>query len=61
MVMPGSNAIAMFSGAAIAALLRRHRPSFATASLTPIASGLIAGESLTGITIALLRAAGLGV
>lgn len=61
MVMPGSNAFAMFLGAASAALLRRHRPSFAAASLTPIASGLIAGESLTGITIALLRAAGLGV
>jgi len=61
MVMPGSNALTMFAGAAIAALLRRHRPGFAIQSLTPIASGLIAGESLTGITLALLRAAGLGV
>ena len=61
MVMPGSNALAMFCGASLAALARRHRPSFARASLVPIASGLIAGESLTGITLALLRALGVHV
>ncbi len=61
MVMPASNAIAMFTGALIAASLRRWRPRFADGSLTPIASGLIAGESLTGITLALLRAGGLHV
>jgi uncharacterized oligopeptide transporter (OPT) family protein len=61
MVMPGSNAIAMCSGAVIAAYIRARKRAFADASLTPIASGFIAGESLTGITLALLRAAGLPV
>ncbi len=61
MVMPGSNAIAMFIGASLAALARRQRPDFSQRSLVPIASGLIAGESLTGITLALLRALGAGV
>lgn len=53
MVMPASNAIAMFSGAMIAASLPER---WSKRSLTPIASGLIAGESLTGITVALVRA-----
>ena len=58
MVMPGSNAVAMFTGAMIAASLSKD---FKERSLTPLASGLIAGESLTGITLALLRAAGVSV
>ena len=58
MVMPGSNAIAMFTGASIAALVRRNRADFASRSLVPIASGMVAGESLTGISLALLRALG---
>lgn len=55
MVMPASNAIAMFCGAMIAASLPER---WSKRSLTPIASGLIAGESLTGITVALVRALG---
>ncbi len=58
MVMPGSNAIAMFTGASIAALIKRNRADFASRSLVPIASGMVAGESLTGIALALLRALG---
>ncbi|MBL0278336.1 MAG: OPT/YSL family transporter [Anaeromyxobacter sp.] len=58
MVIPGSNAFAMFLGAALAWGWRRWwRPS-AERYVTPIASGLIAGESLMGVVIALLIAAG---
>jgi uncharacterized oligopeptide transporter (OPT) family protein len=50
MVVPGSNCIAMFIGASIAELARRRqRESY----VVPIASGLIAGESLMGVAIAL--------
>lgn len=52
MVLPGSNCIAMFLGSALAEGLRRWRPDFAAKAVVPVASGLIAGESLTGIFIA---------
>jgi OPT family oligopeptide transporter len=58
MVIPGSNAIAMFAGSAIAELMRRKRPEAAERLVVPVASGLIAGESLMGIVIALLVVAG---
>lgn len=58
MVVPGSNAIAMFLGAAIAEGLRRKAPAFAEKTVVPVASGLIAGESLMGILIAMLIVAG---
>jgi OPT family oligopeptide transporter len=58
MVIPGSNAIAMFLGAAIAELARRKRPDAAERLVVPVSSGLIAGESLMGILIALLVVAG---
>ncbi|MBX3735295.1 MAG: OPT/YSL family transporter [Candidatus Didemnitutus sp.] len=51
MVLPGSNCIAMFLGAAFAELMRRWKPSLAEKSVVPIASGFIAGESLMGIAI----------
>jgi uncharacterized oligopeptide transporter (OPT) family protein len=54
MVIPGSNCIAMFVGASVAELLRKRRPAFARNTVVPVASGLIAGESLMGIVIALL-------
>ena len=60
MVMPATNAIAMFLGASFAAIFRRFRPA-AEGSLTPTASGLIAGESLTGMALVLARAAGIAV
>ncbi len=59
MVIPGSNCIAMFLGSAIAELLRRWRPALAEKTVVPVASGLIAGESLMGILIALLVVTGL--
>jgi uncharacterized oligopeptide transporter (OPT) family protein len=58
MVIPGSNAIAMFLGAAIAEGLRRTKPQLAERLVVPVSSGLIAGESLMGIVVALLVVAG---
>lgn len=56
MVIPGSNSIAMFLGAALAEWLRRKKPALAEKTVVPVASGLIAGESLMGILIAILIA-----
>jgi uncharacterized oligopeptide transporter (OPT) family protein len=58
MVIPGSNCIAMFLGAAGAEWMRRKHPVLAEKTVVPIASGLIAGESLMGILIAMLVVAG---
>jgi OPT family oligopeptide transporter len=54
MVIPGSNAIAMFLGASLAEVLRRWRPMLAQRYVVPVSSGLIAGESLMGVAVALL-------
>jgi uncharacterized oligopeptide transporter (OPT) family protein len=54
MVIPGSNSIAMFLGALIAEVLRRRRPALADRYVVPVSSGLIAGESLMGIAVAML-------
>jgi len=59
MVIPGSNAIAMFVGAAVAEGLRRARPAFAERTVVATSSGLIAGESLVGVALAVLTAVGL--
>jgi uncharacterized oligopeptide transporter (OPT) family protein len=56
MVIPGSNAVAMFLGAFLAWAWRRFRQASADRYVTPIASGLIAGESLMGVVVALLVA-----
>jgi uncharacterized oligopeptide transporter (OPT) family protein len=58
MVVPGSNAIAMFLGAFGALLAGRFRPEFARRFVVPISSGLIAGESLMGVAIAMLIVSG---
>lgn len=58
MVIPASNCIAMFLGAATAAVVRKRSPALAKDTVVPIASGLIAGESLMGIVVALLIVAG---
>ena len=58
MVIPGSNAIAMFAGSAIAEILRRRRPALADQVVIPVSSGLIAGESLMGIAVAGLQVSG---
>jgi uncharacterized oligopeptide transporter (OPT) family protein len=55
MVVPGSNCIAMFIGASIAEIARRRQRE---GLVVPIASGLIAGESLMGVVVALMIAGG---
>jgi len=54
MVIPGSNSIAMFLGGLAAWLLARRRPAAARRYVVPVSSGLIAGESLMGVAVALL-------
>jgi uncharacterized oligopeptide transporter (OPT) family protein len=54
MVIPASISITMFFGSLIGRLLERYRPSLAQRFLIAGASGLIAGESLTGVARALL-------
>jgi putative OPT family oligopeptide transporter len=58
MVIPASISITMFLGSLIGKLLERHEPSLAQRFLIAAASGLIAGESLTGVVRALLGVAG---
>jgi uncharacterized oligopeptide transporter (OPT) family protein len=58
MVIPGSNAIAMFLGGLVAELLRRARPQLGSRYVVPVSSGLIAGESLMGVLVALLIVSG---
>lgn len=58
MVIPGSNAIAMFIGALGAKIAGDASPTFARRYVVPVASGLIAGESLMGVAIAMLIVAG---
>ena len=54
MVIPGSNSIAMFLGGLLAWMLRRRDPAAADRIVVPVSSGLIAGESLMGVAVALL-------
>lgn len=58
-VVPASNGIAIFVGAALAALARKIKPLFHDTYTLPIASGFIAGESLMGIVIAILVVTGM--
>ena len=58
MVVPGSNAIAMFLGALAASLIQRRNAVVAQRFVVPVASGLIAGESLMGVLVALLIVSG---
>jgi uncharacterized oligopeptide transporter (OPT) family protein len=53
MVIPGSNSIATFIGGAGAEALRRFKPALAERYVVPVGSGLIAGESLVGVAVAL--------
>jgi uncharacterized oligopeptide transporter (OPT) family protein len=57
-VFQGYSSVAMFVGAVLAWVLARSRPRVAEAHTIPVASGLIAGESLVGILVALLTAVG---
>jgi uncharacterized oligopeptide transporter (OPT) family protein len=56
---PGYNTVSMFLGACVALWLEKRRPVLAEATVVPASSGLIAGESLMGVTIAVLVVAGL--
>ncbi|MCU0685898.1 MAG: OPT/YSL family transporter, partial [Polyangiaceae bacterium] len=55
MVVPGSNAMAIFLGGLGAELLRRSRPKLAANFTVPVASGFIAGESLMGVFVIVLK------
>ena len=58
MVIPASISITMFFGSLVGKFLDRYRPDLAQRFLIAAASGLIAGESLTGVARALLGIAG---
>ncbi|MEI8254882.1 MAG: OPT family oligopeptide transporter [Deltaproteobacteria bacterium] len=58
LVIPAFNSISMFLGALAAYLYARSRPTQAETYVIPVASGLIAGESLLGVAVALMGAAG---
>ena len=58
MVIPASISITMFLGSLVAKLLERYRPRLAQRFVIAAASGLIAGESLTGVARALLGIVG---
>ncbi len=58
-VMPGYISISMFAGALLALLVEKARPRLAEDYVVPVASGLIAGESLMAVLISALMAFGL--
>jgi OPT family oligopeptide transporter len=53
--LPCNNAASMFIGALIALYLEKRRPALAEKYIITVSSGIIAGESLLGIVIAVLR------
>jgi OPT family oligopeptide transporter len=53
----GFNSISMFIGALLAVALAKAKPKVAQDYVVPVSSGIIAGESLMGVTIALLAVA----
>ena len=52
--IPGFNSVSFFIGGLIALWFTRIRPKLAEEYIVPVSSGIIAGESLAGILIALL-------
>lgn len=54
-VVPAYDSLAMFLGGTIALVLGKTAPSWSGRFLVVIASGLIAGESLTGVGVALFK------
>jgi len=52
----GFNSISMFLGACIALWLSKSRPKLHEAYTVPVSSGIIAGESLMGVVLALITA-----
>ncbi len=59
MVMPASVGLAALAGGVLAALVKRLRPDVDQDSLTSLAAGGIAGESVMGVIIAVLMVAGI--
>ncbi len=55
----GYTAMAFFLGGLAAWIYEKRRPAKAAVYTIPVASGFIAGESLTGVAVALLQAKGL--
>ncbi len=55
-VIPAYNSVSMFLGAFVAWVLEKRAPAFGETYTVPVASGLIAGESLMGIGVAILIA-----
>jgi OPT family oligopeptide transporter len=58
MVIPFFNSLSMFIGALIALILEKKLPKISETYVVAVSSGIIAGESLMGIVVALLTAAG---
>ncbi|MBN1421407.1 MAG: OPT/YSL family transporter [Planctomycetes bacterium] len=58
-VIPFWNTLAMFVGALIALILEKAAKKTAETYTIPVASGIIAGESMMGVAIALLMTSGL--
>jgi len=58
-VIPFGNTLSMFAGALAAWVFARRSRELADRYTIPVASGLIAGESLMGVAIALLSALGI--
>ena len=52
-MIPFANSLAFFLGALAAEIVRRRRPVEVEGTVTPVASGFIAGESLMGVAIAM--------
>lgn len=52
-MIPFSNSLSFFLGALVAEIVRRRRPAEVDTTVTPVASGFIAGESLMGVLIAM--------
>jgi uncharacterized oligopeptide transporter (OPT) family protein len=59
MLMPASISIAVLAGAVLAVVLKRLRPSLDQESVTSLAAGGIAGESVTGVLVAIAKVTGL--
>jgi putative OPT family oligopeptide transporter len=59
MINPASLSVTAFAGAVITALIRRRRPDIEDTSVMAVAAGGIAGESIMGVTIAILLTLGL--
>ncbi|MFA5160868.1 MAG: OPT family oligopeptide transporter [Elusimicrobiales bacterium] len=59
MVIPFYNSLSMFLGALAVMLVEKKKPALSEMWTIPLASGIIAGESILGVAVALLAAAGI--